>query len=162
MRATADNCRTDAVRRIKLDMRTTNLLRKLNMRSPKISGWLGVVCGFGVVVLTWCAIAQAHAHLLKSVPADGHMVATPPASVMLTFSEAARVTAAWIQQGAEGVKTKLAFPERAATEVTIALPALTPGTYVVSWRAASADGHVMPGRIRFTVSPVPASQATQH
>jgi len=30
--------------------------------------------------------------------------------------------------------------------------ALTPGTYVVSWRAASADGHVMPGRIRFTVS----------
>ncbi|TLZ57156.1 MAG: copper resistance protein CopC, partial [Gammaproteobacteria bacterium] len=33
-----------------------------------------------------------------------------------------------------------------------------PGTYVVSWRAASADGDVMPGRIRFTVSGGAASQ----
>ncbi len=117
--------------------------------------------GAGVVLLTGCAIALAHTHLLKSVPADGHVVETPPGSVVLTFSEAARVTAAWIQKS-EGVKTRLTAPGKPATEVTIALPALTPGTYVVSWRAASADGHVMPGRIRFTVSAGAVSQGERH
>lgn len=107
--------------------------------------------GAGVLLLAWCAVTQAHTHLLKSVPADGHVVASPPGTVVLTFSEAARLSAAWIQKG-EGEKTRLTPPEKLATEVTIALPALTPGPYVVSWRAASADGHVMPGRIRFTVS----------
>ena len=113
--------------------------------------------GAFMVLLAWGAIAQAQTHLLKSVPADGHVVASPPGNVVLTFSEAARLSAAWIQKG-EGEKTRLTPPEKAATEVTIALPALTPGTYVVSWRAASADGHVMPGRIRFTVSAAAASQ----
>ena len=117
--------------------------------------------GAGVAVLAWCALALAHTHLLKSVPADGAVVATPPGKVVLTLSEAARITAAWIQK-AEGEKTKLTAPEGAATEVTIALPPLTPGTYVVSWRAASADGHVMPGRIRFTISAAAASLGERH
>lgn len=129
------------------------------MRSVKKSGWLGTMSGFGLVLLTWCAIAQAHAHLLKSVPADGHVVAAP-GTVVLTFSEAARLTAAWIQKG-EGAKSKLVPPGTTATEVTITLPPLAPGTYLVSWRAASADGHVMPGRIRFTVSAA-ASQGERH
>jgi len=42
--------------------------------------------------------------------------------------------------------------------VVLTLSEPAPGTYVVSWRAASADGHVMPGRIRFTVSGGAASQ----
>ena len=127
------------------------------MRSLKISGWLEAVFRFGVALLAWCAIAHAHTHLLGSVPADGGVVATPPSTVVLTFSEAARLTAAWIQKG-EGARSRLAPPETTAREVTIALPALTLGTYVVSWRAARADGHVMPGRIRFTVSGGAASQ----
>jgi copper transport protein len=112
----------------------------------------------GIVLLAGAAIAAAHTHLLKSVPADGQEVSTTPATVVLTFSEAARLTAAWIQKD-EGERAKLGpLPESATTQVTLALPALTPGTYVVSWRAASADGHVMPGRIRFTVSPRAPSQ----
>jgi methionine-rich copper-binding protein CopC len=116
----------------------------------------------GIVLLAGAAIAAAHTHLLKSVPADGQKVSTTPASVVLTFSEAARLTAAWIQKD-EGGRTKLGpLPESATTQVTLALPALMPGAYVVSWRAASADGHVMPGRIRFTVSPGAAAPAAQH
>ncbi|TLZ59841.1 MAG: copper resistance protein CopC [Gammaproteobacteria bacterium] len=42
--------------------------------------------------------------------------------------------------------------------VVLTLSEPAPGTYVVSWRAASADGDVMPGRIRFTVSGGAASQ----
>ena len=36
-------------------------------------------------------------------------------------------------------------------EVHVKLPALAPGRYRLSWRAASADGHVMTGQISFTV-----------
>jgi methionine-rich copper-binding protein CopC len=116
----------------------------------------------GIALLACSAIAAAHTHLLKSVPADGQVVATAPVSVTLTFSEGARLTAAWIQKG-EGPRTKLGpLPEAAAAQVALALPALTPGTYVVSWRAASADGHAMPGGIRFTVSPGAASEAPKH
>jgi methionine-rich copper-binding protein CopC len=112
----------------------------------------------GIVLLSGAAIAAAHTHLLKSVPADGQVLATAPANVVLTFSEAARLTAAWIQKG-ELPRTRLSpLPEVLTGQVTLALPALTPGTYVLSWRAASADGHVMPGRIRFTVSPQAPSQ----
>jgi methionine-rich copper-binding protein CopC len=116
----------------------------------------------GIVLLAGAVLAAAHTHLLMSVPADGQELSTTPASVLLTFSEAARLTAAWIQKD-EGGRTKLGpLPEAAAAQVTLALPALTPGTYIVSWRAASADGHVMPGRIRFTVSPQAPSQRAQH
>jgi copper transport protein len=116
----------------------------------------------GIALLACSAIAAAHTHLLKSVPADGQVLATAPASVVLAFSEAARLTAAWIEKGA-GPRTRLGpLPETAATQVMLALPALTPGEYVVSWRAASADGHVMPGRIRFTVSPGAASKPAPH
>ena len=127
------------------------------MRSSKTSRRPEVGFGFLVGLLAWCAIAQAHTHLLKSVPADGQVLEGPPLNVTLTFSEACRLTAAWIQKG-EGAKTRLMAPEKTATAVTIALPALTPGTYLMSWRAASADGHVMPGRIRFTVSAGAAAQ----
>jgi methionine-rich copper-binding protein CopC len=116
----------------------------------------------GIALLACSAIAAAHTHLLRSVPADGQALARAPTSVVLTFSEAARLTAAWIEKGAEPRSRLGPLPETAAVQVTLALPALAPGTYVVSWRAASADGHVMPGRIRFTVSPGAAPEAPRH
>src|SRR5438105_12761848 len=86
------------------------------MRSLKISGWLEAVFRFGVALLAWCAIAHAHTHLLGSVPADGGVVATPPSTVVLTFSEAARLTAAWIQKG-EGARSRLTPPDRKSTRL---------------------------------------------
>jgi len=105
-----------------------------------------------LVLLSGVGIAQAHTHLQKYSPADGSTVAAAPTSVVLTFSEAARVTAAWIQKN-DGSRTKLGpLPEKAAGQITIPLPPLTPGTYVVSWRAAGDDGHVMPGQMHFILS----------
>jgi copper transport protein len=105
-----------------------------------------------ITLLAWSAVAPAHTHLQKAAPADGSVVTVSPARVVLTFSEAARLTAAWIQKS-DGTRVKLGpLPEKPAVEVSIALPALTPGSYVVSWRAASADGHVMPGQIHFTLA----------
>lgn len=106
----------------------------------------------GLALATFVSVGFAHAHLQKSMPADGSVITTAPAALVLNFSEAARLTAAWIQKG-EGAKEKLSpLPQTPATEVSVPLPQLGPGTYVVSWRAFSADGHVMPGQLRFTVT----------
>jgi methionine-rich copper-binding protein CopC len=106
----------------------------------------------GLALFAVVAIAYAHAHLKMSTPADASVVTASPGSIVLKFSEAARLTAAWIQKD-EGPKQQLTpLPDKPAVEVSLALPALQPGTYVVSWRALSDDGHVVPGQIHFTLS----------
>jgi methionine-rich copper-binding protein CopC len=107
----------------------------------------------GAALLGCATLAHAHAHLRSSIPADASTVSAAPPRLELNFSEAALVTAASIQE-LGGTARKLApLPTTAAARVSLALPALVPGTYVVSWRVLSADGHVMPGKIRFTIAP---------
>lgn len=96
--------------------------------------------------------ANAHTHLQKSMPADKSVVTIAPANVVLTFSAAAKVTALTLQKGTEKAQPLGPLPEKAAKEVTVALPALTPGEYVVNWRAAGADSHVLSGKFTFTLA----------
>ncbi|MGH8221270.1 MAG: copper resistance CopC family protein [Steroidobacteraceae bacterium] len=106
----------------------------------------------GIVLSSGIAAAQAHAHLRSAVPADGSVVSAPPSQVVLDFSEPARLTAAWIQRSG-GPKSKIErLPRQSAASVAVPLPALSPGLYELSWRALSADGHIVPGRIHFTVT----------
>ena len=74
-----------------------------------------------------------------------------PAALVLRFSESARLTALWLTQD-DGPKRKLEVPAASQPQITVALPPLTPGHYLISWRALSADGHVVPGQIRFTLA----------
>ena len=114
------------------------------MRS--LSGWLLV----GWVAGT--AGAQAHAHLQASIPGDGSTLDTAPAALVLQFSEAARLTALWIEKSG-GEKQKLTpLPPQPQSQITLPLPNLAPGDYVVSWRVLGGDGHVVSGKIRFTLS----------
>jgi methionine-rich copper-binding protein CopC len=106
----------------------------------------------GLALFAVVTIAHAHAHLKMSTPADASVVTASPPNLVLKFSEAARLTAAWIQKD-DGPKQKLTpLPDKPAVEVSVALPSLEPGNYVISWRALSDDGHVMPGQIHFTLS----------
>lgn len=110
------------------------------------------LCLSGVLTV-WMAQAAAHAHLRSAVPADGSVVAVAPARIELHFSEAARLTAAWIEKDG-GAKQRLSsLPHDSAAKLDLPLPQLAPGRYEVSWRVLSADGHVVPGRLRFTFSP---------
>jgi len=96
--------------------------------------------------------AHAHPHLQAATPADGSLIASSPASVALTFSEGTRLTAAWLQRGTEA-KQKLGLPtQQPATRVTVALPKLAAGSYLLSWRAVGDDGHIVPGQLGFTIS----------
>jgi methionine-rich copper-binding protein CopC len=117
------------------------------MRSVRsLSGWLLV----GWVAGT--AGAQAHAHLQASIPRDGSTLDTAPAALVLQFSEGARLTALWIEKSG-GEKQKLRpLPPEPQSRIAVPLPKLAPGEYVVSWRVLAGDGHVAPGKIRFTLS----------
>ena len=106
----------------------------------------------GIVLSSGIAAAYAHAHLRSSVPVDGSVLSAPPPQVVLDFSEPARLTAAWIQRRG-GRRAKIgSLPQQSAASVVVTVPALTPGLYELSWRALSADGHIVPGHIRFTVT----------
>jgi methionine-rich copper-binding protein CopC len=108
-----------------------------------LAGWL-------LVVASTCA--QAHAHLQQATPADGSVLDAAPAQLVLHFSEAAQLTTLSIAKDG-GAQQKLApLPEKPQATIVVALPALTAGHYVVTWRAVSADGHLVPGQIHFTLA----------
>jgi methionine-rich copper-binding protein CopC len=99
------------------------------------------------------ALAQAHTHLKAAQPAEGSVLTAPPANIVLTFSEAARLTALTLQKDG-GAEEKLApLPTAAAAEASVPAGKLAPGKYVLSYRVVSADNHIMAGKIHFTLDP---------
>jgi copper resistance protein C len=105
-------------------------------------------------ILTLAAIgAQAHAHLKASNPQEGAVVTKMPASISLTFSESARITALWIQKDQEP-NQKLAAPTSTGEQINVTVPTLLPGSYTLRWRVASTeDNHIMSGELHFKVAP---------
>jgi len=98
------------------------------------------------------AAAQAHTHLEASVPADKSRVQAPGA-IELHFSEAARLTSLTLQKGKEAAQPLKPLPSKAAAKLSVPVEALSAGEYVVNWRVAGDDGHVMTGKFAFTVDP---------
>jgi methionine-rich copper-binding protein CopC len=106
----------------------------------------------GLVSALVATAVLAHAHLKKAVPADGAVLGTSPASVVLSFSEPATLTACWLQKG-DAPRQKIAgLATTPAQQIAVPVPKLEAGTYVLSWRVMGDDGHVLPGQIHFTVS----------
>ncbi|MGH8205561.1 MAG: copper resistance CopC family protein [Steroidobacteraceae bacterium] len=100
------------------------------------------------------AMAMAHARLQQAAPADGSIVNSAPADLMLTFTERAHLTQLSIQRKGQAHSRRIApLPTSVNTQFTIALPALAPGAYTVAYRVVSADdGHISSGMIRFRIS----------
>jgi methionine-rich copper-binding protein CopC len=107
----------------------------------------------GLALATFGVTASAHAHLQRASPADGSVVTTSPSRIVLNFSAAARLTVASIQKSDEPRQNLKALPATAARQISIPLPQLTPGSYSVTWRVVSEDGHVTSGTLRFTLTP---------
>ncbi|HET9391529.1 MAG TPA: copper resistance CopC family protein [Steroidobacteraceae bacterium] len=105
-----------------------------------------------LTLLGWSSSAFTHTHLEKSVPANGSVLSTAPENFVLTFAEPARLTALSLQKGSETPQKLTPLPSAAAKEMSIPAPRLTPGKYVLSWRVVSDDGHVMPGKLSFTIT----------
>lgn len=98
--------------------------------------------------------ASAHSVLTDTSPDDGEQVASAPDEVTLTFNE--DIT----DLGTEIVVTTADEEEVSSGETTVDGPTVTQelgterpdGTYTVTWRAVSADGHPISGTYTFTAT----------
>lgn len=99
--------------------------------------------------------AFAHAHLVRSTPADGATVKTAPAEVTLKFNERlepAFSSAVIRDAGGKQVDKADAHVDKAdRTVVRVSLPPLDPGVYTVEWRTMSSDTHKINGNFTFRV-----------
>jgi copper transport protein len=99
--------------------------------------------------------AFAHASLVRAEPADGAVLAQPPPTLRLTFNEPVSPLVIRLIAPSGEVIT----PEIAAENNTVTLtpPRLGQGSYVLSWRVISADGHPVGGSLVFSVG-APSAQ----
>ncbi|MDX1510959.1 MAG: copper resistance protein CopC [Nitriliruptorales bacterium] len=115
-------------------------------------GVLGILVGLALALLTMPA--QAHASLLSTTPADGQLVEVAPTQVTLRFNESVMAPTAGVRVfNAGGERVDSGDPVVGDDEsIGVALDADLPdGTYVVTWRATSADGHPVRGAFLFSV-----------
>lgn len=110
----------------------------------------------GAILLTaFPQPASAHAVLVSSSPANGSRVAASPDAVRLTFDERiGLVPGAGVVLSSDGGRVGRGAGRLSADGRSLLLPLrpdLPRGVYTVTWRAVSADTHVVSGSIRFGV-----------
>ena len=118
---------------------------------------VALVLAAGVAVaalLLGAAPAWAHSQLDASNPADGAGVATPPATVSLTFNEDVQPGFTVITLiGPDGKDYHRGdVTETDQTVAVGALPLGPAGTYQIGYRVVSADGHPVSGKTSFTLT----------
>lgn len=96
---------------------------------------------------------QAHAHLEEASPAQGSILHAAPQQLVLRFSEPARLTTLTLEREGAARQKIAPLPTESQARIVVPLPALAAGHYRLSWRALSADGHVVPGELHFTLTP---------
>lgn len=109
----------------------------------------------------WSAVAAAHAVLVAADPADGTTVDGAPEQVVLEFSEPVSLELGGVEVlDAAGVAVQEGDGRADGATVTVDLPGeLEDGTYVVSYRVLSADGHPVSGAVLFGVGVSPDAGA---
>jgi methionine-rich copper-binding protein CopC len=99
--------------------------------------------------------AFAHAHLVRSTPAEGGTVKTAPSEVTLKFNERLEpsFSSAIIRDaaGKQVDKTDAHVDKSDRTVVRVSLPPLESGVYTVEWRVMSSDTHKVNGNFTFKV-----------
>jgi copper transport protein len=124
---------------------------------------IAVALGLGLT-LAAARPAGAHAILLSTEPAPQATVPTPPDAVRLHFSESVEVAFGAVRVfDVDGHRVDRGTIRRAdgGKEVDVDVPRLKDGTYTVTWRVVSADGHPVHGGFGFYVgAPSTISPAT--
>jgi copper transport protein len=98
------------------------------------------------------ATAAAHARLIRTVPADGSLLARTPADIRVVFDDTVRVASGNAAVANASRRSVLAAPPRARGRVlTLPLARLTRGDYTARWSVVAEDGHHEQGVIAFAV-----------
>src|SRR5204863_8866343 len=108
-----------------------------------------------MLALAFPASAAAHARLVGSKPADGAVLATPPADVRLLFDDQVRPAGGDLAVDARGRSVLGGAAHRPSGNgralVLPLRPGLPRGAYTVRWRVVSNDGHLISGVLAFAV-----------
>lgn len=112
-----------------------------------LAAWV-VVCA----TLVCAAPASAHARLVSTDPAEGAVLDTAPSAITLTFNEqVSLVPASTVLYDAAGAPVPT--DGQSVNELVTIEPGeqLGDGTYVLTYRVISADGHPIAGGLSFSV-----------
>jgi methionine-rich copper-binding protein CopC len=132
-----------------------------------LAGWL-ILLG---LLLIYPGFLAAHTALVRTMPADGAVVAQPPGAVRFWFNEpieryfsrievfrAVLDPGTGAEQPGERIDQGWLPGPRAAREVGVRLPeTLAPGRYIVQWMALAIDAHRTQGSFMFTYDPSSAT-----
>jgi methionine-rich copper-binding protein CopC len=124
--------------------------------------WLHVkMAGAALGALLLPVVTTAHARLVRSSPADGMSLPAAPAQLALCFNELLERQFHAIELEAEPrpssqpsrgpLRLTPVVDPRDGTCLTVRVPSLEPGTYVLRWRVVSRDGHATRGLVRFRI-----------
>lgn len=113
----------------------------------------GLIVGLLSIFAVPAGPAQAHAVLVRSNPAEGSIVADPPAQVVLTFTEGVNPIRGKVRVIApDGARADTDDPRAAGAELIIPLkPGGSQGTYLVTFRVISADSHPVSGAFTYSL-----------
>jgi copper transport protein len=108
-------------------------------------------------------VALAHNSATGSSPSNGEVLATSPPQWTMTFAKAVPITSASGELVREdGVRRTLPTPRHGTTDNVIVfdLPADISGRVTARWRLVGTDGHVISGRVSFSVQATSAPSST--
>ena len=109
------------------------------------------LAGIAAALALAASPAYAHAALTDSDPADGETLDTAPDTVTLEFSESLDPGSTKLALvGPDGAEIPTDPPQFNANAATLPIALPEPGTYTVSYRLVSEDGHPVDGTISFT------------
>ena len=124
---------------------TRNLVRSVAMTAVAV-----------VTVLANSPAASAHAQLITSNPTDGAVLASSPATLVLEWSEPVKSGSDEIRlvdSAGEFLPAEVVVTSTSSTGRAVITPskALHGGAWALSWKAVSADGHLVGGAVSFSV-----------
>jgi hypothetical protein len=124
-------------------------MKRMKVRTSVVAV-LSIAVGLSITPIT----AMAHSRPKVMVPAPDSTVASPP-TVAVTFTEPLEPKfSSLIVTDEQGNKlntvSSTAVPSDPKT-LTLNLPVLKPGDYLVHWVTVAADGHRMEGEYKFSV-----------
>lgn len=109
-----------------------------------------------IVLLSASFGAGAHTALKGAKPADGAVLDASPPSIEITFEHAVQLTSVSVV-AEKAAERKVTFtPTGSSTVFTVDKPALISGHNEVHWKALSHDGHVVTGKLTYTIKPAGA------
>lgn len=103
-------------------------------------------------------IAEAHAFLVRSTPAAGAVLRSSPARVVATFAEGVDPKGSFLRvfaasgdrEEVDAANSSVSFSD--VKQMSVGLPRLRKGVYLVMWFTVSADdGHRAGGAFTFTI-----------